>query len=589
VRQRLGILGLVLLTPIAAPMALLVLIAAPVHAGRPIPRHPPIHEIEERPIPGPIEPGFTGVAYAVPAHPAPGRAQNAVPVTLMNQDGDVVGSDLVQAGRPLRVEALDGDSDQVAIPWTDGRTAVAGRENFWVMPSFVELKDMTVSIDGRTTSLGASGLVYHRGSVPLLDDPATPQFDGLPPRTRLFLACDDANVARNAPANMENLDAWSMGQQTLTVDLIELGVHRRDRSLIDKGVVGVDWGVAVPINDSGVHELHRDCDGQTVPDYGRTHHTTQWLESLSRAVYLLAASEYAGEFRPRIDAYIDRIETIAERLVSRDNWEEWVDNINENGHDFTHRTFMMAAALGLASTLTDDASDAAKWADMAATIARRGIDNQTEDGVNPERGGYDVQYQMYGVWLAEVYHSTLGPDSAVRSELETSIDRAVEWMTGRVDRRTGKIIIGDSTRICADKSWWSGKPAEVHYAAETVRAFLMWGHMRSDEDLVDQAILLDRGQKEFGNACPQRDTASSGSTSEGPRAGATGGGGDRSFETPIGRLSNRRVAAAAAAGVICFALLSLVPLARGSTTPKLALRVGGPLVVFVAAVLVLAA
>jgi hypothetical protein len=529
--------------------------------------------MEDRPVPGPIGRGFRGPAYPVPAHPEAGDDPNTVPVTLRNEDGDVVGTDVVRAGQPRRVEALESNRDLVAIDWGGGLTAFAERENFWAMPSFVELKDMRVTIDGKATSLGQSGLVYHRGVPGMFDVAGTPEHDGIGPRAQRFLACE--------------VDTWSMGQQTFTVDLIELGVHKHDRSLIDKGVAGMDWGVAVPIDDAGVHHLHRDCDGRTVADYGETHHTTQWLESMGRAVYLLAASEYAGEFRSRIDAYIDHIEVVAKRLTRPENWEEWEGNIkDENGHDFTHRTFMMAAALGLASTLTDDDGDAERWAETAAGIAQRGIGNQEDDGVNPERGGYDVQYQMYGTWLAEIYHSTLSRDRDLRPELEATIDRAIDWMTERIDRQTGQIVIGDSTRICAETNWWTGKAAESHYAAETVRAFLLWGHLRSDSDLLADAILMDRGEKQFGNACPVDKAAPSGPAAGEPPAGASRG--DRWFETPVGNLSNRRVAAAAGAGAICFLLLSWPPLARGSRLPKLALRVGGPVVVFVAAVLVLA-
>lgn len=570
-------------------LALMLLLVSPacVRAGHAVDRPSTLGDIQERSVPGPIEPGFRGQAYPVPVDPRASTDPNSVPVTLRDENGDVVGSDAVRAGEPRLVEALQGRSDHlVAIPWGDGVTAFAERGSFWAMPSFVELEDMTVRVDGHATSLGASGIVYHGGTVALFDDPNTPAHDGIPPRTRLFLACDDANVARHAPAGMQNLDSWSIGQQTLTVDLIELGLHRHDRSLIDKGVIGVDWGVSVPINDAGVHELHRECDGKTVPDYGKTHHTTQWLESLSRAVYLLAASEHAGELRPRIDAYIDRIEAIADRLVSPDNWEEWVDNIDQDGHDFTHRTFMMAAALGLASTLTDDADDAKKWAETAAGIVNRGIGNQHENGVNPERGGYDVKYQMYGVWLAQIYHSTLGDDRGVKPDLERSINRAVAWMLGRIDQRTGQIVIGDSTRTCADVGWWRGRPAAAHNPAETIRAFLLWGHVWQDEDLVDQAILLDRGQKQFGNECPTERAAPSNSTTGAEDSSARNG--DRSFETPIGNLSNRRVLAAAAAGFICFLAVARLPLAKGSKVSKMALRVGGPVAVFVVAVLVLA-
>jgi hypothetical protein len=552
----------------------LVLSPAGTRPWSPVDRPAMTGEANEHPIPGPIQPGFKGEAYPVPEHTEAGEDPNAVPVTLQNADGEVVGTDVVRAGQPRLVEALDDGSGRVAIEWGDGVTAFAARENFWAMPSFVELKDMTVTIDGKTSSLGDSGLVYYNPAVWLFDRRETAEYDGIGPRAQRFLACE--------------VDTWSMGQQTYTADLVELGVHQRDRALIDKGAAGVDWAVAVPIDDAGVHILHRECDGKTAPDYGATHHTTQWLESMGRAVYLLAASEYAGDFRRKIDSYIDRIEVIADRLVAPSNWQQWEDAIkDENGHDFTHRTFMMAAALGLASTLTDDKNDAAKWSEVAARIAQRGIENQTENGVNPERGGYDVQYQMYGVRLAETYYSTLSPDSGVKPELEESIDRAIEWMTGRIDKRTGQINIGDSTRICAETNWWSGKKAEVLYAAETIRAFLLWGQVRSDTGLIDDAILLDRGEKQFGNECPAESASSSGSASGGSAADARGN--DRSFETPIGRLSNRRVLAAAGAGLISFLLLGWLPLARRSTARRLTVRVGGLVVVFVAAVLVLAA
>jgi hypothetical protein len=543
-------------------------------AERKVDRPSMLAQMEKRSIPGPIEPGFRGQAYAVPAHAVAGEDQNAVPVTLQSEDGEVVGTDFVRAGQPRLVEALDGESDHlVAIPWAHGLMAFAERENFWAMPRFTGLKDMALRIDGETTALGDSGLVYHEWAVFTFDDRDTPAHDGIAPRSQQYLACE--------------VDTWSIGQQIYAVDLIELGVHRRDRSLVDKGVIGVDWGVALPIDDAGVHHLHRECDGTTAPDYGGTHHTTQWLESLGRAVYLLAASEYAGDFRNKIDSYIDRIEVIAERLVRPDNWQKWVDAIkDENGHDFTHRTFMMAAALGLASTLTDRADTATKWASTAAMIAQRGIGNQDDDGVNPERGGYDVQYQMYGVRLAEAYHSTLGADSDVKPALEISIDRAIDWMIGRIDKLTGKVIIGDSTRICAETNWWSEKKAAALSTSETIRAFLLWGYARSDRDLVNYAILLDRGQKQFGNHCPADDTARSGSTSGGLPANTPGG--DRSFETPIGKLSNRRVLAAAAVSFFCLLLFIRVPLAAGWSIPRLALRFGGPFLVFIAALLVLA-
>jgi hypothetical protein len=64
--------------------------------------------VEQRPLPGPIEPGFRGRAYAVPAHPVVGTDRNAVPVTLRDENGADSGTAFVRAGRPLSVEAPAG-------------------------------------------------------------------------------------------------------------------------------------------------------------------------------------------------------------------------------------------------------------------------------------------------------------------------------------------------------------------------------------------------------------------------------------------------------------------------------------------------
>ena len=314
--------------------------------------------------------------------------------------------------------------------------------------------------------------------------------DGIISTNRQFLDC-----AR---------DTWGMGGQTFAVDLVEDGVHRNDRSLLDLGVQAMDWGVAVPINGQGIHELHRRCDGKTVADFGYTHHTTQWLESLGRAVYLLASSPWAGEYRTKIDAYRRRIDTIATLLTEPKVKANWVDHVQDAfGNDFTHRTFMRAAAMGMASTLTADPSRAARWAADARQIALRGVHDQLPSGINPERGGFDVLYQMYGTWLAELYAGTLPPSSPFRRTMDHAIDRAVAWMTTRIDRQTGKIKIVGTTRICVEQLWTSGSPAPYVDPGETIRGFLLWSKLKSKPSLIDLALLADRGYKRYGNTCPR--------------------------------------------------------------------------------------
>ena len=479
---RLRLIGLVLLVALVA----LVLPGAPraVAADE--------AAVQSTSRPGPIPRDFDGMAYPVPDSSVPDGVVDTLPVTLVSREGDVVGSSTLPAGKSVRVRPLEGDPNRVAIRWTRGpkraRTALAPRANFWAMPGFIRLGDMQVEVDGERRPLGSAGIRYHRVNANYFDDPATPDFDGTLPLNRDFLAC--------------KRDTWGIGQQTFAVDPIEEGVHRRDKTLIDKGIRALAWGEAVPINDAGIHELHRECDGATTADFGYTHHTTQWLEAMGRASYLLAASPWAGEYRATIDATIARIEEVAALETRPDNYDHWVDEIKDSyGNDFTHRAFMMAAALGLASTLTDDRAAARNWERHARSIAKRAIDNQWRSGVNPERGGYDVQYQMYGTWLGVLYLSTLRPEDPQREDMVRTIDRAVQWMTGRI-KPNGTIRIRGTTRVCVEDLWSVGAPAPKVDPAETVRTFLLWGHLTSDPDLVKLAVRIDQGDKRFGNVCP---------------------------------------------------------------------------------------
>lgn len=434
--------------------------------------------------PGPIAVGYRGPAYVVPtgtdaAHPdavAATRPGSADPLYL-------------PSGSAFPVRPLRGHPDRVTVglPYGAG-TATAPRAAFWAMPAFVGLANLTVDVGGTKRVLGLSGLRYHRGNVATFTDPQTKTFDGLVNTNRDFLACRRPN--------------WGIGAQTFAVDLIEDGVHRRDRTLFERGIQAMDWGVAVPINQRGIHVLHRDCDGKTVADYGYTHHTTQWLESLGRATYLVAASPWAGEYRAKLDAYRKRANQVATLLSKPAVYAYWKSKLhNDHGNPYTHRAFMRAAALGLASTLATNRRDAARWAAGARTIARVGQGLQRPDGVNPERGGFDVLYQMYGTWLAELYDGTLPRSSPMQRSLAHTIDKAIAWYRTRV-RPNGQIRIEGTTRVCVEELWSKGAPLPAVDPAEAIRALLLWGMVRHGDALIRLAERLDQGQKRYGNDCP---------------------------------------------------------------------------------------
>jgi len=123
---------------------------------------------------------------------------------------------------------------------------------------------------------------------------------------------------------------------------------------------------------------------------------------------------------------------------------------------YTHRRFILAAALGQAAELTSDATLARR----AAAWAREGLALQTGDGTDPERGGFDAGYQMVGVLFALRYLCGCA-DAALRASLREGVRRATKRELTRL-APDGSIDATGSTRIEIEKSR-AGKVKDVPY------------------------------------------------------------------------------------------------------------------------------
>lgn len=349
-------------------------------------------------------------------------------------------------------------------------------------PGFLELGEIEVTVDGQRTTVAESPLRYQRRDVETFDDPATPGHDGVSARARAVLECAT--------------DEFSIGGQTFTVDAVSVGVYRGDADLVERGLVGVDWGVGLEVDGSGTHLLERECGDSPVADSGRTHHSAQWLEALGRTILLVESSPFADDHRDALARYRTRMQEIADLLVDEDNARDWEEEllVDDEGNMFTHKAYMVAAGLGMTALLSDEPDP--RWARRAEELARRAIGNQRDDGVNPERGGHDVSYQMYGTWLAQLYHGTLAPGD-LKDDLGEAIDRAIAWYDTRVDPVTGQVDITGSTRVCNARD--GAEPLET---ADAVRVHLTWSLVRDRPELAETAVRIDAGARSPGNPCP---------------------------------------------------------------------------------------
>ncbi len=197
------------------------------------------------------------------------------------------------------------------------------------------------------------------------------------------------------------------------------------------------------------------------------HSTSLFVEALARSCLIDAGGASL--------AHTEALHRAAQWLSSTD-----IETIGaRNNAPYTHRRYVLAAALGQTAAVTGDARLAAKAADWA----NQGMALQRPDGANPEKGGFDASYQMVGALMALRYWPVCR-DSALRMRLATAIRRAIMGELAR-QKEDGSIDAGGSTRVGAERAR-SGKIKEVNYA-EVLQALVFASQGLGEPSWLDAA------------------------------------------------------------------------------------------------------
>ncbi len=268
---------------------------------------------------------------------------------------------------------------------------------------------------------------------------------------------------------------WFIENQRGGSDLVEAGVALGDRKLVDAGLREFEWGYARQAKDGGF------------PETGDPFHSTSIfvLDSGRALIALRERREEFPEFMPRLDK-------LAAQLGAAANWmlQPAVLERGKRGNmPYTHRRWIVAAALGQASQLTGNA----RFAKAAAEFAEDGIKLQREDGENPEKGGFDVSYQMVDGLNGSRYYTTL--DCASQAELMARVRRMIEktcrWEMRHISA-DGEVDVDGSTRMLKEKAR-SGVIKRPNYK-EIVQTFTYATAITGDRAYIEVAERLAKNQ-----------------------------------------------------------------------------------------------
>jgi hypothetical protein len=289
-----------------------------------------------------------------------------------------------------------------------------------------------------------------------------------------------ANIAPSgalSPVNIQwdktHVGSWYIEEQRYGADAVCGGVADQNNEAIERGLKVLRWGF----------EQQQPDGSFNCPD--PFHSTSFFVEAAAHACLILNASQYANQ-------YSEEVNWLKPRILRAANWmiEPAVQAAGKKHNaPYTHRRYLVAAALGEAGVLCSDESLIAK----SRSYIREGISLQDPSGFNPEKGSFDVSYHAVGLFYAGRYYDIVA-DADIKTPLFDMLKRGYAWLRERI-RSDGTIDVTGSTRVGAKQELSrNGVPKRVDYSV-TYRGLYRWSLISQDPSYAEMARNVFTGEE----------------------------------------------------------------------------------------------
>ncbi len=206
--------------------------------------------------------------------------------------------------------------------------------------------------------------------------------------------------------------------------------------LLDKGLTAFEWGFAqMSPNGSFPDEL---SNSRVTPAYKGIHQSGFFIEAAARSAQLLLSTDVDAKYKTRARALIPKLHQAALFMAEPTNLNLFFAN-----NVYTNQLATVATAFAEVGKLSNDATltELARVR-MAQTIAR-----ETPDGVFPEIGGFDTNYQTVSLRYIATY-GTLLPYGNERKKILDALQKGWDRFLQNV-RSDGAIDDTGNTRTTA--------------------------------------------------------------------------------------------------------------------------------------------
>jgi hypothetical protein len=290
------------------------------------------------------------------------------------------------------------------------------------------------------------------------------------------LASDGAPSGALTPVNVQwdqsHVGNWYVEEQRYGTDAILGGIAQQNTTAIERGLKILRWGFE-----------QQEPDGSfNCPD--AFHSTSFFVEAAAHACLLLSVSPFAEKYAAETDWLKPRVRAAALWMVQ----PAVEDSGRKHNIPYTHRRYLVAAALGETGVLCADQ----QLIEKSRQYIEEGINLQDPSGFNPEKGGYDCNYQAVGMVFAERYYDLVADDQ-LKENLRSMLEKAIGWLASKV-QSDGTIDTNGNTRVGSGQELSRNGVAKKVSYAQVYRAFYGWSLISGDPEFEQLAEKVFRGE-----------------------------------------------------------------------------------------------
>ncbi|WP_375498935.1 hypothetical protein [uncultured Nostoc sp.] len=264
---------------------------------------------------------------------------------------------------------------------------------------------------------------------------------------------------------------WYIEEQRYGEDLIISGLINNDPQAIEAGFKMFDWGFA-----------HQVDDGSFFMTGDRFHSTSFFVESVAHSLLVIQQSPYSEKYANQVAKYKPLVHRAARWMILPNVWKKGI----RRNKPYSHRRYLVAAALGLTGKLTGD-EELIKYSRKSV---KDGLSLQRPDGVNPEKGGHDSSYQTVGIMYAERW-VTYFPNDSLTPKVAQMIDKSLSWEQTRI-LPSGEISTKGNTRTGGREKIRDGSRYKKVGPGSQIRAFAYWASVTGNQKWEESARKLTK-------------------------------------------------------------------------------------------------